>query len=172
LPSTVRAQPLNPTDLSFVPPALAARYLAWRFVRTRQAIRPAAAGMNYEHGDRMADLPQPSPAPRAPSGRRRLANRRPHEVREIVFAGIRYRVGLGRFDDGEIAELFINVPGKVGTDLEAHARDAAIVASIAFQHGVGVDVLRQALTRTGNGCPGSVLSHVLDQIAAESGKAG
>jgi hypothetical protein len=107
----------------------------------------------------------------APSGRRRLANRRTHEGREIVFGGILYRVGLGRFDNGEIAELFINVPGKVGTDLEAHARDAAITASIALQHGCGIDVLRKALTRTGNGGPGSVLSVVLDEIAGETGGA-
>jgi ribonucleoside-diphosphate reductase alpha chain len=65
--------------------------------------------------------------------------------------------------------MFLNPAGKVGTDLEAHARDAAITASLCLQHGCPLDALRKALTRTGNGGPGSALSFVLDQLAAEGG---
>jgi ribonucleoside-diphosphate reductase alpha chain len=114
----------------------------------------------------MADHPElaaPTPTP----GRRRLPNRRAHEVREIEYGGIRYQVGFGRFADGEVAEVFMNVSGKVGTDLDAHARDAAITASIALQFGAPLDVLRRALTRVGNGGPGSALSYALGLIAAE-----
>jgi hypothetical protein len=61
------------------------------------------------------------------------------------------------------------VPGKVGTDLEAHARDAAITASLCLQYGCDLDTLRRALTRTGNGSPGSALSYILDVVASENG---
>jgi hypothetical protein len=111
----------------------------------------------------MADQhPEPVSAP-AP-GRERLANRRAHDVRAFEYGGIKYVVGLGRFADGRLAEVFFNVPGKVGTDLEAHARDMAIAASLALQHGCGLDTLRGALSRTGNGSPGSALSFILDQV--------
>jgi hypothetical protein len=58
--------------------------------------------------------------------RRRLPNRREHEIRDFEFNGIRYVAGIGTFPDGSIAEVFLNPAGRVGTDLEAHARDAAI----------------------------------------------
>jgi hypothetical protein len=112
--------------------------------------------------------PQTDSAQVAPA-RERLKNRRPHDVRAFEYAGIKYVVGLGRFSDGRLAEVFFNVPGKVGTDLEAHARDMAIAASLCLQHGCDLNVLRRALTRTGNGSPGSALSYILDQVAAENG---
>jgi hypothetical protein len=103
------------------------------------------------------------------SARTRLPARRAHELRDFEFAGIKYIAGIGTFPDGELAEIFLNPAGRVGTDLEAHARDAAITASLCLQHGCSLDALRKALTRTGNGGPGSALSFVLDQLAAEGG---
>jgi hypothetical protein len=105
------------------------------------------------------------------SDRKRLPDRRPHELRAFEFAGIKYTAGIGTFPDGSLAEVFLNPAGRVGTDLEAHARDAAITASLALQHGCPSDALRKALTRTGNGGPGSALSFILDQLAAEGGAA-
>jgi len=65
--------------------------------------------------------------------RQRLPNRRSHwlygRIRGAVLHG-----GIGRFDDGRIAEIFIN-GAKVGSTAEANAQDAAIVASLALQHG-------------------------------------
>jgi hypothetical protein len=76
--------------------------------------------------------------------------------------------GVGHFGDGSVGEIFLNPAGKVGTDLEAHAHDAAVPASLCWQHGCPLDALRKALTRTGNGDPGSALSYILDQLAAEA----
>jgi hypothetical protein len=103
------------------------------------------------------------------SPRQRLLDRRPHELRNFEFAGIKYIAGIGTFPDGRPAEIFLNPAGRVGTDLEAHARDAAITASLCLQHGCLLDALRKALTRTGNGGPGSALSYILDQLSAEHG---
>jgi ribonucleoside-diphosphate reductase alpha chain len=104
------------------------------------------------------------------SARQRLLDRRPHELRHFEFAGIKYTAGVGRFPDGSLGEIFLNTTGRVGTDLEAHARDAAITVSLALQHGCPSDALRKALTRTGNGGPGSALSYILDQLAAEGSR--
>jgi hypothetical protein len=83
------------------------------------------------------------------------------------FGGIRYTAGVGHFGDGSPGEIFLNPIGKVGTDLDAHAREAAITASLCLQHGCPLDALRKALTRIANGGPGSALSYILDQLAAE-----
>jgi ribonucleoside-diphosphate reductase alpha chain len=101
------------------------------------------------------------------TARELLPDRRPHELRDFEFGGISYTAGIGHFGDGAIGEIFLNPAGTVGTDVEAHARDAAITASLRLQHGCPVDALRKALTRTGNGGPGSALSYILDQLAAE-----
>lgn len=68
-------------------------------------------------------------------GRQRLPQRRAHEVIDFEHGGYRYTAGIGRFDDGRLAEIFLNVPGRVGSGIEIMARDAATVASIALQHG-------------------------------------
>jgi hypothetical protein len=62
--------------------------------------------------------------------RQRLPNRRSH----WLYGGQFYTGGIGRFDDGRIAEIFINGP-KVGSAAEANAQDAAIVTSLALQYG-------------------------------------
>ena len=45
-----------------------------------------------------------------------------------------YVAGIGRFDDGRLAEVFLTLP-KPATAVEALARDAAIAASLALQYG-------------------------------------
>jgi hypothetical protein len=45
-------------------------------------------------------------APASITVRRRLPNRRPHEALDFEFDGIRYTAGIGRFDDGALAEIF------------------------------------------------------------------
>ena len=101
------------------------------------------------------------------TARQHLPDRRPHELRDFEFGGIRYVAGIGHLGDGSVGEIFLNPAGKVGADLEAHAPDAAITASLCLQHGRPLDALRKGLTRTGNGGPGSALSYILDRLAAE-----
>jgi hypothetical protein len=80
--------------------------------------------------------------------RQRLANRRPHWLYRFECDGQIYTGGIGRFDDGRIAEIFIN-GAKVGSAAEANAQDAAIVASLALQHGCPIETIRHALARSG-----------------------
>ena len=42
------------------------------------------------------------------SDRERLANRRRHEVLEFRHAGFAYIAGVGRFEDGRLAEIFLS----------------------------------------------------------------
>ncbi len=78
--------------------------------------------------------------------------------------GFRYVAGVGRFNDGRLAEIFL-YSDKSGTTIETHARDAAIVASIALQHGATADELRHALTRNGDGSASGALGALLDKLA-------
>ena len=96
--------------------------------------------------------------------RRRLSNRREHELIDFEHGGIRYTAGVGRFEDGTLAEIFLNTD-KQGTAIDVNARDAAVAASLLLQHGCSVDALRQALTRNSDGSGSGPLACALDLIA-------
>jgi hypothetical protein len=54
-----------------------------------------------------------------------LPNRREHVLINFTTTdGFRYTAGLGYFDDGRLAEIFLNAE-KVGTAIETTARDSA-----------------------------------------------
>ncbi len=72
-------------------------------------------------------------------------------------------MGVGRFDDGRLAEMFID-PIKGGADATADARDAAVAMSIAAQYGAPVSAVREALTRNEGGEAAGVLGAALDAI--------
>ena len=74
-------------------------------------------------------------------------------------------VTVGFFDDGTPGEVFVD-SRKTGGDVEAIARDAAVVISLALQHGAAVETLRHAITRSSNGAPSSILGAVIDALAA------
>lgn len=78
----------------------------------------------------------------------RLKDRRAHWLFRFECDGQSYTGGNGRFKDGRIAEVFINGT-KVGTAAETNAQDAAIVASLALQHGCPVETIQHALARAG-----------------------
>ena len=106
--------------------------------------------------------------PKPVSGvRRRLPQRRLHQLIDFQCGGYPYTAGMGFFETGELAEIFINVPGRSGSAIEAVARDAAILASICLQHGASADVIRRALTRNSDGSAGGPLGAVLDLLAQE-----
>jgi hypothetical protein len=50
--------------------------------------------------------------------------------------------------------------------MQSVARDAAILLSLALQHGVTVESIRHAITRNGNGAPASVVGAVVDALPA------
>jgi hypothetical protein len=97
--------------------------------------------------------------------RDRLPNRRLHWLYRFECDGQSYTGGIGRFDDGRIAEIFIN-GAKVGSAAEANAQDAAIVASLALQHGCPIETIRHALARSG-GATGP-LATLLNEVERHS----
>ena len=94
-----------------------------------------------------------------PAERKRLANRRLAETFKL------YTATIGRFADHAVAEIFLT-NGKCGSDSDTAARDGAVVASIALQFGVPVEVIRRALMRDSQGRPSGPLGAALDFIAA------
>jgi hypothetical protein len=78
------------------------------------------------------------------STRQRPPNRRPCETFVLESNGLRYLATISRFADGRLAEIFIS-NAKAGSHSDAAAKDAAVVCSIALQHGIPVDVIRHAL---------------------------
>ena len=102
------------------------------------------------------------------TGRQRLPNRRGHELLDFEHSGIRYTAGVGRFEDGRLAEVFLNT-AKHGTSFDVNARDAAVATSLLLQHGCPVETLRRALTRNGDGSASGTLARALDLLAEEFG---
>jgi ribonucleoside-diphosphate reductase alpha chain len=99
--------------------------------------------------------------------RRQLPNRRAHTLINFDHAGFGYVGGVGLFDNGGIAEVFLNAD-KAGSTLDAAARDAAIVASLALQHGTPLATLQRALTRNSDGSASGPLGTFLDLLATEA----
>jgi hypothetical protein len=96
--------------------------------------------------------------------RTRLPNRRASETFGVECNGQRSVASISRFADGSPAEIFIS-SGKPGSDADIVSKDSAIVASIALQYGVPVDVIRRALLRDLKGRAASSLGAALDILA-------
>jgi hypothetical protein len=99
--------------------------------------------------------------------RKRLANRRLAETFELECAGLKYTCSIGRYSDGSIGELFLN-NHKSNSASDANARDSAIVASLAIQHGVPIETIRRALLRDAQGKPSTPLGTALDLVVGGS----
>ena len=106
------------------------------------------------------------PCPKAT--RDRLPNRRAHTLLNIEAGGFRYVAGVGHYQDGRLAEIFLTAE-KGGTAIDDAARNSAVVASIALQHGVDADTLRHALMRSSNGVASGPLGTLLDLLAQARG---
>jgi hypothetical protein len=101
------------------------------------------------------------------SERNTLPQRRLAETFDLQHGGKRavFQVTLGRYDDGRVGEVFIS-GAKAGTELDAVARDGAVLLSLALQYGVPLEVVRRAITREADGAPSTVLGAVIDQLAS------
>jgi ribonucleoside-diphosphate reductase alpha chain len=98
------------------------------------------------------------------SGRERLPNRRSSETFAFTCDGRSCLATVSRFEDGRLAEIFIS-DARAGSHLDHLARDAAILASIAFQYGAPIDVIRHALQRDQIGRAETPLGAALDYLA-------
>lgn len=96
--------------------------------------------------------------------RTKLPNRRASVTFTMRWQGIQYDVSIGTFDDGRAAEVFISGT-KSGSDVESVSRDAAILLSLALQHGVGLDLIARAITRDHGNRAQSIVGAVIDAFA-------
>jgi ribonucleoside-diphosphate reductase alpha chain len=96
--------------------------------------------------------------------RERLPNRRGSELFEVESFELPFTVGVSKYADGRLAEVFIT-NHRATSAAGIMASDAAIAASLALQFGCPVDVLRKALSRDSQGNATSPLGVALDLIA-------
>jgi len=97
--------------------------------------------------------------------RRVLPQRRSSETFGLRFWSQNFTVTVGFYADGTPGEVFID-SGKTGQDVQSTARDAAVVLSLALQHGAAVETIRRAVTRNGAGDAASILGAVIDTLPA------
>jgi hypothetical protein len=97
------------------------------------------------------------------SDRAILPNRRAAETFEVKHGSHTVTVTVGYYANGSLGEVFVTDP-KVGSSMEAIARDAAVLLSIAIQHHVPLETIRHAITREQDGSPSSIIGAVLDQL--------
>jgi hypothetical protein len=88
--------------------------------------------------------------------RHRVANRRQNEAYIFEHDGHIYRASAGRFPSGDLAEIFLDV-AKAGSTLQQTAECAAILTSLALQHGVPPETIRHAV----NGPVAVALDHFI-----------
>lgn len=97
--------------------------------------------------------------------RDRLPDRRRCEIQTIWNNNHKYMISVGRYDDGRPAEVFID-SSRPCSESVTLADDAAIVASIALQYGVPLDVLRCAISKNPDGSAATIFGASLDLLAA------
>jgi len=90
------------------------------------------------------------------ANRERLPNRRAAELVDFEHAGRRWTVCVGRFDDGRIAELFLDAAK--ASPLVELAQESAIIASLALQSGCAFETLHHALSGRDTGPLGAALA--------------
>jgi hypothetical protein len=81
------------------------------------------------------------------SERQRLLTRRASVLFDFEIDGLKFTASTSRFDDGRLAELFLD-NHKAGSQIGMLVRDAAIVFSFAVQHGADPEAIRRALCPT------------------------
>lgn len=74
-----------------------------------------------------------------------------------------YRCSIGYFDDDTIGEVFLN-SAKHDTPLDANIRDAAILISIALQHGAPFETLLTSMALDHENYPASPIGMCLKEI--------
>jgi hypothetical protein len=103
--------------------------------------------------------------------RESLPNRRVTVTREIQWPPDRgmtmIQVSIGFYEDGRPSEVFVT-GCKSGTDVQAVARDASIILSLALQHGVPIATIRKTITRDHGDRAASLIGAVVDMIAEEA----
>jgi hypothetical protein len=92
-----------------------------------------------------------------------LPNRRKADIFDLRFGEIDYVVTVGRYVSGAVAEVFISCH-KAGSTVANLARDAAVILSLALQHGTPLATLAAGVTREEDGRAAGLAGTVLDEI--------
>ena len=101
--------------------------------------------------------------------RLRLPNRRPSTTFNFKCGPHHYTATVSYFPGtDQLAEIFLS-NGRAGSDVDAAAKDSAVVASVALQHSVSVDTIRKALLRDPRGVASSPLGVALDILTRDRG---
>jgi hypothetical protein len=100
--------------------------------------------------------------------RERLSNRRASTVFEFELCGLRFTGSFSRFADGRVAEIFLQ-NHKPSSQSDCNARDAAVAASLALQHGCPLQALQRAVLREDDGSASTPLGAALDAISRHEG---
>ena len=100
-----------------------------------------------------------------------LPNRRPCIGWRFSHGGVTYQ-GTASFTltpEGKVSwigEIFLS-GGKVGSEVEAVTRDAAVIVSLALQHGTPLETIRGSITRLDDGSAAGPIGCMLDEISKE-----
>ena len=97
------------------------------------------------------------------NGRDRLPNRRGAETLDLHVGNFTFQVTVGHYRDGRVGEVFV-AGAKVGSEMDAVTRDAAILLSLALQHGLPRETIKGAITREANGSASSVIGAIVDRL--------
>lgn len=76
---------------------------------------------------------------------------------------MKFSVAAGYYPDGKIGEIFLAAE-KPGSELGTLVSDAAILASLALQHGASLNDLRHALQRDSDASPATLLGSALELL--------
>jgi hypothetical protein len=79
-----------------------------------------------------------------------------------------FTITTGHYEDGEIGEVFVN-GAKAGSEMESVTRDAAVLLSLAIQHGVPIKTIKHAITRDRDGQATTIIGAVIDKITEGAG---
>jgi ribonucleoside-diphosphate reductase alpha chain len=97
-----------------------------------------------------------------------LPQRRGSESFETWFEGQQFVVTFSCFQDGRLAEVFVNAI-KSATLFDHLARDTGLLISLALQHGASADRLAIAVSRDSEERPQGLAGHVLDIVGRGGG---
>jgi hypothetical protein len=100
--------------------------------------------------------------------RERLPDRRSAETWDVEALGLHFKASVGRYVEGRVGEILLSNT-RVNSSAGIMASDCAVVASIALQYGVPLDVLCHALMRDARGKPSGPLGGSTSLLRKEMG---
>jgi hypothetical protein len=95
--------------------------------------------------------------------RLRLPNRRLCVTFDIQVAHLAYKVSIGRFPNGALAEIFIS-NHRSNSSADVAARDCGILMSLLLQLGCPAETIAHSLSRNTDSSASGVAAAVLDKI--------